>query len=187
MNVIDRPLPGVLLLEPKVFGDPRGYFYESYNAQVFYDLGITASFVQDNVSRSARGVLRGLHYQLDPHAQGKLVRVTAGEVFDVAVDLRRGSPTFGQWFGVMLTAENKRSLWVPPGFAHGFCVTSETAEFAYKVTDFYAPSADRCLLWNDPAIGIDWPDLGGEPILSDKDRRGVRLADAEINYTFLHV
>lgn len=187
MNVIERPLPDVLLLEPKVFGDSRGYFYESYNAQVFQGLGITASFVQDNVSRSGRGVLRGLHYQLDPHAQGKLVRVMAGEVFDVAVDIRRGSPTFGQWFGAMLTAENKRSLWVPPGFAHGFCVTSEMAEFAYKVTNFYAPAADRCLAWNDPDIGIDWPDMGSEPLLSDKDRRGVQLADAEINYTFSHV
>lgn len=186
MNIVETPLPGVLLLEPKVFGDARGYFYESYNAQVFPDLGIKETFVQDNVSRSQRGVLRGLHYQLDPHAQGKLVRVMTGEVFDVAVDIRRGSSTFGQWFGTMLTAENKRSLWVPPGFAHGFCVTSETAEFAYKVTNFYAPASDRCIIWNDPDIGIAWPGVGSEPLLSDKDRRGVRLTDAEINYIFPH-
>lgn len=184
MTIHETSLPGVFLIEPKVFGDSRGYFYESYNERAFHEAGITARFVQDNVSRSQRGVLRGLHYQLAPHAQGKLVRVMAGEVFDVAVDIRRGSPSFGRWYGVMLTAENKRSLWIPPGFAHGFCVTSETAEFTYKVTDFYAPAHDRSILWDDPDIGIDWPDEVNPALLSDKDRRGVRLADAEINFSF---
>jgi dTDP-4-dehydrorhamnose 3,5-epimerase len=184
MKIIETALDGVCLLEPRVFGDSRGYFYESYNRKIFHDLGITAEFVQDNVSRSARGVLRGLHYQLEPHAQGKLVRVMAGEVFDVAVDIRRGSPTFGRWYGAFLNAENKRSLWIPPGFAHGFCVTSDGAEFAYKCTALYAPAHDRSILWNDPAIGIAWPDGVDESLLSDKDRRGALLADAEINYAY---
>ena len=184
MTIHETALPGVFLIEPKVFGDARGYFYESYNERAFHEAGITARFVQDNVSRSQRGVLRGLHYQLEPHAQGKLVRVMAGEVFDVAVDIRRGSPTFGRWYGVLLTADNRRSLWVPPGFAHGFCVTSDTAEFTYKVTDFYAPTHDRSILWNDPEIGIAWLDEVNEALLSEKDRRGARLADAEINFTY---
>jgi dTDP-4-dehydrorhamnose 3,5-epimerase len=182
MNFIETPLPGVFIVEPKVFGDSRGYFYESFNEQAFRDRGIDLHFVQDNVSRSQKGVLRGLHYQMDPYAQGKYVRVMAGEVFDVAVDIRRGSPTFGQWFGASLSADNRRGLWVPPGFAHGFCVTSEAAEFTYKVTDFWTPTHDRSIIWNDPDIGIQWPEVVDEALLSDKDRRGVRLADAEINY-----
>ncbi|KQQ47306.1 dTDP-4-dehydrorhamnose 3,5-epimerase [Duganella sp. Leaf126] len=179
MNVITTPLEGVLVLEPRVFGDDRGYFFESYNARRFKELaGVDPVFVQDNHSRSAKGVLRGLHYQIQ-QAQGKLVRVTEGAVFDVAVDLRKSSPTFGQWFGIELSAENKRQLWVPAGFAHGFVVTSEVASFLYKTTDYWAPEFERAVLWNDPAIGIDWP-LDGAPQLSGKDQAAVLLADAEV-------
>ena len=179
MNVITTPLEGVLVLEPRVFGDDRGYFFESYNARRFKELsGVDPVFVQDNHSRSARGVLRGLHYQIQ-QAQGKLVRVTEGAVFDVAVDLRKSSPTFGKWFGIELSAENKRQLWVPAGFAHGFVVTSEVASFLYKTTDYWAPEFERAVLWNDPAIGINWP-LDGEPKLSGKDQAAVLLADAEV-------
>ncbi|HEX8601261.1 MAG TPA: dTDP-4-dehydrorhamnose 3,5-epimerase [Pseudoduganella sp.] len=179
MNVLQTPIDGLLVIEPKVFGDDRGFFYESFNAQRFAELtGVQLPFVQDNHSRSARGVLRGLHYQIQ-QAQGKLVRVTAGSVFDVAVDLRKSSPTFGKWHGVVLSAENRRQLWVPPGFAHGFAVTSDFAEFLYKTTDYYAPAHERALLWNDPAIGIDWP-LEGAPLLSAKDQNGLPLADAEV-------
>ncbi|TWI64221.1 dTDP-4-dehydrorhamnose 3,5-epimerase [Pseudoduganella lurida] len=179
MKVIPTPIEGLLVIEPTVFGDDRGFFYESFNAQKFADLtGVTLPFVQDNHSRSARGVLRGLHYQIR-QAQGKLVRVTAGSVFDVAVDLRRASPTFGKWFGVELSAENKRQFWIPPGFAHGFAVTSEFAEFLYKTTDYYAPEHERALLWNDPAVGIDWP-IDGVPLLSAKDQKALALADAEV-------
>ena len=179
MNVIQTAIPGVVIIEPKVFGDDRGFFYESYNQRRFEELTGTAPvFVQDNHSRSARGVLRGLHYQIQ-QTQGKLVRVTAGEVFDVCVDLRRSSPTFGQSVSVILSAENHRQFWVPPGFAHGFLVTSDSAEFLYKTTDYYAPQYERSLIWNDPALGIDWP-LQQEPLLSVKDKAGVPLASAEV-------
>jgi len=179
MNVIETPLAGLLVLEPKVFGDERGFFFESYNARRFAELtGVTAPFVQDNHSRSVKGVLRGLHYQIQ-QAQGKLVRVTAGAVFDVAVDIRKSSPTFGQWFGVELSADNKRQMWIPPGFAHGFTPLTDSAEFLYKTTDYWAPEHERCILWNDPAIGIDWH-LDGAPTLSPKDQTGKLLADAEV-------
>lgn len=179
MKATPLAIPEVLLFEPTVFGDARGFFYESFNAERFAALaGGRSDFVQDNHSRSSRGVLRGLHYQLPPKAQGKLVRAVQGEVFDVAVDIRRGSSTFGQWVGQHLSAENKRQMWIPPGFAHGFVVLSDTAEFLYKTTDYYAPELERCIAWNDPAIGIEWPtDL--TPNLSEKDRKGVALAEAE--------
>jgi dTDP-4-dehydrorhamnose 3,5-epimerase len=171
-------IPDVLVIEPKVFGDARGFFFESWNRRDFARLvGRDVEFVQDNHSASARNVLRGLHYQLQ-RPQGKLVRVVAGEVFDVAVDLRRSSPTFGRWVGERLSTENHRMLWVPPGFAHGFVVLSEEAEFLYKATDYYAPDDERTLLWNDPALGIAWP-LAGEPLLKPKDAAGKRLAEAE--------
>lgn len=179
MNVIPTELPDVLLLEPRVFGDERGFFFESFNARAFAEAtGLTREFVQDNHSRSVRGVLRGLHYQIS-QPQGKLVRVVAGEVFDVAVDLRRGSPTFGRWAGVNLSADNKRMMWVPEGFAHGFLVLSESAEFLYKTTDYYAPEHERCIRWDDPQLAIDWP-LQEAPQLSAKDRSGVVLAEAEL-------
>jgi dTDP-4-dehydrorhamnose 3,5-epimerase len=178
MKVTPGALPEVLVLEPRVFGDERGFFLESYNHRVFREAaGIDANFVQDNHSRSARNVLRGLHYQLK-QAQGKLVRVVAGEVFDVAVDLRRSSPRFGRWMGLHLSAENKRMLWIPAGFAHGFLALSESAEVLYKTTDYYAPEHERCVLWNDRDIGIDWP-LTGVPLVSGKDVRGVALKLAE--------
>ena len=183
MNVIKSSIPDVLILEPKVFGDARGFFFESFNARAFGQAtGIYANFVQDNHSRSARGVLRGLHYQLQ-NTQGKLVRCTSGEVWDVAIDLRRSSPTFRQWAGVRLTEENKRMLWVPPGFGHGFVVLSERADFLYKTTDYYNPSAERSILWNDPALKIDWKlnELGGaSPTLSAKDVAGTPLEKAEL-------
>ena len=170
MNVITTAIEGVLILEPKVFGDARGFFMESFNQKTFNDaVGHEVVFVQDNHSRSSKGVLRGLHYQLPPHAQGKLVRVTQGSVFDVAVDVRVDSPTYGKWVGVELSGENYRQFWLPPGMAHGFLVTSDSADFLYKATDFYAPHAERSVLWSDPSIGIDWPDSGGEPQLSPKD------------------
>ena len=179
MNVIQATLPEVLILEPGFFGDERGFFYESYNARAFAELaGITASFVQDNHSRSARNVLRGLHYQIR-QPQGKLVRVTMGEAFDVAVDIRKGSPTFGRWTANILSSDNRRMLWIPAGFAHGFLVTSDGAEVLYKTTDFWAPQYERCILWNDPDLGIPWP-LDGEPILSGKDRLGSPLRAAEV-------
>ena len=178
MNVIKSEIPDVLVIEPKVFGDDRGHFYESYNEREFVRrMGITACFVQDNHSRSARNVLRGLHYQVK-QAQGKLVRVVAGEVFDVAVDLRKSSPTWGKWTGARLSAENKRMLWIPVGFAHGFVVLSDSADFLYKTTDYYAPEYERCIIWNDPDIGIEWP--LEEPILAAKDKVGRRLKDAEV-------
>jgi dTDP-4-dehydrorhamnose 3,5-epimerase len=180
MNIINTAIPDVKIIEPKVFGDERGYFYESFSQRLFDDaVGRHVEFVQDNHSRSLRGVLRGLHYQLPPFAQGKLVRCTVGEVFDVAVDIRRSSPTFGQWVAVNLSAENKRQLWIPEGFAHGFVTLSEHAEFLYKTTSYYAPSHDRGVLWSDPAIGIAWPDCG--PLqLSGKDQVQPLLADAEL-------
>ncbi|MBF8723040.1 dTDP-4-dehydrorhamnose 3,5-epimerase [Pseudomonas guariconensis] len=171
-------IPDVILFEPRIFGDARGFFFESFNQRVFEDaVGKTVRFVQDNHSRSAKGVLRGLHYQIQ-NAQGKLVRVVEGEVFDVAVDMRRSSPTFGHWVGAHLSAENKHQLWVPEGFAHGFIVLSETAEFLYKTTDYYAPDYERCLAWNDPQVAIHWP-LVEEPLLSDKDKLGKSLAEAD--------
>lgn len=180
MNVIPTAIPDVKLIEPRVFGDHRGFFLESWNARTFADAGLELNFVQDNHSRSTQGILRGLHYQM-VHPQGKLVRVTQGEVFDVAVDIRKGSPSFGQWVGVHLSAENHRMLWVPPGFAHGFLVLSETADFLYKCTDYYAPEHDRCIRWNDPDIGIDWPLEGiDSPVLSAKDAAGAWLKDAEV-------
>jgi len=179
MNIIDTPLPGVTLIEPRVFGDARGFFLESWNAKGFADAGLDLAFVQDNHSRSARGVLRGLHYQLT-NPQGKLVRVTHGAVFDVAVDIRRSSPHFGRWVGYELSAENHRMLWIPPGFAHGFLVLSETADFLYKCTSLYDPPSDRGIRWNDPAIGIAWPGLAAEPLLSAKDAAAPLLADAEV-------
>lgn len=179
MNVIATCLPDVLIIEPKVFGDDRGFFYESFNARAFAEAtGCTLPFVQDNHSRSTRGVLRGLHYQIE-QAQGKLVRVTAGEVLDIAVDIRRSSPTFGQWAGVRLSAQNHRQLWVPPGFAHGFVVLSESADFLYKTTDYYAPAAERCIRWDDPQLAIDW-ELEGAPILSAKDQNGKALHEADL-------
>jgi dTDP-4-dehydrorhamnose 3,5-epimerase len=178
MKIHPTPLEGVLLIEPTVFGDERGYFYESYNARRFAELtGVTAHFVQDNHSRSAKGVLRGMHYQIQ-QPQGKLMRVTAGAVFDVVLDLRKSSATFGQWYGVELSADNKKQLWIPPGFAHGFTVTSDMAEVQYKTTDYWAPEFERSVIWNDPAVGIAWP-LEGEPLLSAKDKGGVPLAQAE--------
>jgi dTDP-4-dehydrorhamnose 3,5-epimerase len=176
--VAPTAIADVLLIEPKVFGDPRGFFLESWNAKSFAEAGIAATFVQDNHSRSPRGVLRGLHYQIR-QPQGKLVRVVAGEVFDVAVDLRRASPTFARWVGERLSADNKRMLWIPPGFAHGFLVLSESADFLYKTTDYYAPEHERVLAWNDPELGIKWP-LAGTPTLSGRDAVGTRLRDAEV-------
>lgn len=179
MQVVSTELPGVIILEPQVFGDERGFFYESFNARAFAQAtGLQREFVQDNHSRSRRGVLRGLHYQVQ-QAQGKLVRVTAGEVYDVAVDLRRSSPTFGKWTGVILSAENKRQFWVPEGLAHGFVVLSEVAEFLYKTTDYYAPEHERCIRWDDPTLAIDWP-LQDTPQLSAKDQAGLSFADAQV-------
>lgn len=179
MKATPLAIPDVILLEPKVFGDDRGFFFESFNHRRFEEaVGKPVTFVQDNHSRSVKNVLRGLHYQIQ-QPQGKLVRVVQGEVFDVAVDLRRSSATFGKWMGAHLSAENKRQLWVPEGFAHGFVVLSETADFLYKTTDYYAPAHERCIAWNDPALGIKWPLTGG-PSLSGKDQQGVLLIDAEV-------
>ncbi len=179
MNVIPTAIPEVLILESRVFGDARGFFFESFNQRTFNQaVGQEVPFVQDNHSRSRRGVLRGLHYQIK-QPQGKLVRVVRGNVFDVAVDIRKGSPTFGRWVGVELSEDNHRQMWVPPGFAHGFVVTSESADFLYKTTDYYAPEHERCIAWNDEAIGIAWP-LDGAPHLSAKDQTGQLLATAEV-------
>ncbi|MBJ6723151.1 dTDP-4-dehydrorhamnose 3,5-epimerase [Geomesophilobacter sediminis] len=178
MNVIPTEIPEVLIIEPKVFGDARGFFFESFNQKVWEEkTGVTRPFVQDNHSRSARNVLRGLHYQIR-QPQGKLVRVVLGEVFDVAVDIRRNSPTFGKWVGRHLSAENKRQMWVPEGFAHGFVVISEVAEFLYKTTDYWAPEYERCIAWNDPDLGILWP-IQGEPLLAVKDANGVKFSQSE--------
>ena len=183
MQATPLAIADVMLIEPKVFGDSRGFFYESFNQQAFDQAtGVHLPFVQDNHSRSRRGVLRGLHYQLPPKAQGKLVRVVRGAVFDVAVDIRRDSPTYGQWVGVELSEENHRQLWIPPGLAHGFVVLSETADFLYKTTDTYSPAHERSIRWDDPAIGIDWPLAAhgiSEPLLSDQDRAGRLLPEAE--------
>ncbi|CAN7746342.1 dTDP-4-dehydrorhamnose 3,5-epimerase [Caballeronia sp. LjRoot29] len=178
IHVTDTALPEVVVIEPEVFGDARGFFYESFNSRDFSEhVQAGVEFVQDNHSQSGRGVLRGLHYQTE-HAQGKLVRVMDGEVFDVVVDIRKSSPQFGKWSGVKLSAENRRQVWVPPGFAHGFVVLSESAQCLYKTTDYWYPEHERILLWNDPAIGIEWP-INFEPMLSAKDAAGLRLADAE--------
>lgn len=179
MRVIDTALADVKILEPRVFGDGRGFFLESWNRRLFAELGLPADFVQDNHSRSQRHVLRGLHYQLN-QPQGKLVRVVRGAVFDVAVDLRRASPTFGRWEGFELSEDNRRMAWIPPGFAHGFLVLSDSADFLYKATEYYAPEHERCVAWNDPDIGIDWPLAGAEPVLSAKDQAGAPLARAEV-------
>jgi dTDP-4-dehydrorhamnose 3,5-epimerase len=181
VDVKTTSIPGVLIIEPKVFGDDRGFFYESFNERRFIELtgreeGLR--FVQDNHSKSARNVLRGLHYQLK-QPQGKLVRVVSGEVFDVAVDIRKSSPTFGHWVGVILSADNKRQLWIPEGFAHGFAVLSQSAETLYKTTDYWAPEHERCIVWNDPDIGIDWP-IDASPMLSAKDQKGELFANAEV-------
>ncbi len=179
MQIVQTAIPEVLVIEPQVFGDERGFFFESFNQQKFAQLtGVKTEFVQDNHSKSAKNVLRGLHYQIQ-QPQGKLVRVVAGEVFDVAVDVRRNSATFGKWVGVILSAANKRQLWVPPGFAHGFLVLEDHTEFLYKTTDYYAPQYERCIRWDDPDIGIDWP-LDGTPLLSAKDQVGVSLTQAEV-------
>lgn len=180
MQATRLSIPDVVLLEPKVFGDARGFFFESFNQKAFNEAtGTDHQFVQDNHSRSTKGVLRGLHYQIQ-QPQGKLVRVVQGAVFDVAVDIRRSSPTFGQWVGVELSADNHRQLWVPPGLAHGFLVLSDTADFLYKTTDYYAPEHERCIAWNDPALAIVWPDMGMAPCLSGKDQRGLGLAEAPV-------
>ncbi len=179
VHILNSAIPDVLILEPRVFGDERGFFYESYNQRKWQEItGLKTTFVQDNHSRSTRNVLRGLHYQVVA-PQGKLVRVVLGEVFDVAVDLRRNSPTFGRWTGVILSAENKRQLWVPEGFAHGFLVLSEIAEFLYKTTDYWSPEHERCIIWNDPDLAINWP-LQGEPVLASKDAKGTAFRDAEV-------
>jgi dTDP-4-dehydrorhamnose 3,5-epimerase len=179
ITVTPTRLPEVLIVEPKVFGDARGFFTESWNEERFNQAtGNTLRFVQDNHSRSSRGVLRGLHFQRPPHAQGKLVRCVAGSVFDVAVDMRRSSPRFGQWAGMELSADNQKQLWVPPGFAHGFLVLSETADFLYKTTDYYAPQAEGSVRWDDPTVSISWPDTGVAPLLADKDAKAPWLADA---------
>jgi dTDP-4-dehydrorhamnose 3,5-epimerase len=179
MNVIKTPIDGLLMLKPKVFGDKRGFFFESFNASQFQEAsGLEVNFVQDNHSRSSRGILRGLHYQLPPKAQGKLVRVVVGEVFDVAVDIRKSSPTFGQWYGLILSAENKRQFWIPPGFAHGFLTLSEHAEFLYKTTDYYSPEHEGSIRWDDPELAIAWP-FDNEPQLSAKDQQSKNFIAAE--------
>ena len=179
MQIINTSIAEIIILEPKVFGDERGFFMETYQARQFMELGLPTQFVQDNHSGSRHGILRGLHYQIR-QAQGKLVRVIAGEVFDVAVDLRKTSPTFGKWVGAALSTQNKRSIWIPVGFAHGFYVLSDWAEIVYKTTDYYAPEWERSLLWNDPELGIEWPIVGQQaPILSAKDVAGTHLKDAE--------
>ena len=178
MNVLTTSIPDLLIIEPKVFGDDRGFFFESFNEKVWEECtGVTRKFVQDNHSKSGANVLRGLHYQIS-RPQGKLVRVVSGEVYDVAVDIRRGSPTFGNWEGCYLSAANKRQFWVPEGFAHGFLVVSDSAEFLYKTTDYYAPDFERCIAWNDPDLAITWPTVG-KPILSPKDLQGMPFADVE--------
>lgn len=183
MKFVPCAIPDLLLIEFDVFADPRGYFVESYNQKAFHKFGLTVPFIQDNISSSSRGTLRGLHYQLNPHAQGKLVRATQGAVFDVAVDIRKGSPYYGQWVGVELSEENKLALFIPPGFAHGFYVLSDRAQFMYKCTDLYAPEVDRGIIWNDPEIGIEWP-ISGDLILSEKDKSRPLLRDAENNLVY---
>jgi dTDP-4-dehydrorhamnose 3,5-epimerase len=181
MKVTPTHIPDVLVIEPKVFGDSRGFFYESFNQLAFNQAtGLEVQFVQDNHSRSAKGVLRGLHYQLPPHAQGKLVRCTRGAVWDVAVDIRKSSTTFGQWAGVELTEDNHKQFWIPPGFAHGFIVLSDSADFLYKTTAYYSPTHDRCIVWNDHSIDIQWPNSGTQLALSEKDANGLTLTRADL-------
>jgi dTDP-4-dehydrorhamnose 3,5-epimerase len=184
MEFIKTAIPEVILIKPKVFGDDRGFFIETYKKSLFHANGIDVEFIQDNHSKSAKGVLRGLHYQLNPFAQGKLVRCVNGAVFDVAVDIRRGSPTFGKWVGYELSAENKAMLWIPPGFAHGFVTLVDDTEFVYKTTNEYAPSCDRGIKYDDPAIGIEWPQIDGGLLLSAKDQQQPLLAGAEINFVY---
>ena len=185
MRVTETKIHSLLIIEPRVFGDERGFFFESYNEKVFNEAtGVSPRFVQDNHSKSVKGVLRGLHYQLPPRAQGKLVRVVQGEVFDVAVDIRKGSPTYGQWVGEVLSAENKKQLWIPPGFAHGFLTLSDTAEFLYKTTDYWSPEHERAIIWNDATLNIDWPLKGIEPTLAAKDAAAVAFSVAEIPVGF---
>lgn len=180
MKVIETKIPGLLIIEPRVFGDERGFFFENYNEKAFNEAtGIAPRFVQDNHSKSVKGVLRGLHYQLTPRAQGKLVRVVQGEVFDVAVDIRKGSPTYGQWVGEVLSAENKKQLWIPPGFAHGFFTLSDTAEFLYKTTDYWSPEHERAIIWNDATLKIEWPLNGQEPMLAAKDAAAVAFVEVD--------
>lgn len=180
MKATQTSIPDVWVIEPRVFGDERGFFFESFNEKAFNEAtGNKLPFVQDNHSKSTKGVLRGLHYQLPPRAQGKLVRVVQGEVFDVAVDIRKGSATYGQWVAEVLSAENKKQLWIPPGFAHGFLTLSETAEFLYKTTDYWAPEFERSIVWNDESIGINWPTCGSEPVLAKKDAEAKRLINAD--------
>ena len=179
MNIIPTAIPDILIMEPNVFGDSRGFFFESYNEKKFMEMsGLKVTFVQDNHSRSKKHVLRGLHYQIQ-QPQGKLVRVIGGEVFDVGVDIRRSSPTFGKWVGEYLTAENKKQMWVPAGFAHGFLVLSDIAEFLYKTTDYWAPEHERCIQWNDPVLNVQWP-ITGNPLVSEKDEQGASFEDAEV-------
>lgn len=186
LTVVPTEIPGVLILEPKVFGDSRGFFLESFNQDTFRQAtGLDVTFVQDNHSRSRKGVLRGLHYQLPPYAQGKLVRVVSGSVFDVAVDIRRDSPTYGRWVGVSLTAENHKQLWIPPGLAHGFLVTSESADFLYKATALYAPEHERCIAWNDPTLAINWQ-MSTNPIVSTKDAAGTSLLSHALQTNLTH-
>ena len=183
MKVTETKIPGLLIIEPRVFGDERGFFFESFNEKAFFEAtGVKPSFVQDNHSKSAKGVLRGLHYQLPPKAQGKLVRVVQGEVFDVAVDIRKESPTYGQWVGEILSADNKKQLWIPPGFAHGFLTLSDTAEFLYKTTDYWSPEHERAILWNDVTLKIDWPLNGLTPQLAAKDAAAAAFSAAEISF-----
>lgn len=185
MKVTETKIPGLLIIEPRVFGDERGFFFESFNEKAFVEAtGVKTSFVQDNHSKSAKGVLRGLHYQLPPKAQGKLVRVVQGEVFDAAVDIRKDSPTYGQWVGEILSADNKKQLWIPPGFAHGFLTLSDTAEFLYKTTDYWSPEHERAILWNDDTLKIDWPLNGLTPQLAAKDAAAVAFSAAEIPASF---
>ena len=185
MRVTETKIHSLLIIEPRVFGDERGFFFESYNEKVFNEAtGVSPRFVQDNHSKSVKGVLRGLHYQLPPRAQGKLVRVVQGEVFDVAVDIRKGSPTYGQWVGEVLSAENKKQLWIPPGFAHGFLTLSDTAEFLYKTTDYWSPEHERAILWNDATLNIDWPLNGTQPTLAAKDAAALAFSEAEIPTAF---
>lgn len=185
MKVTETKIPGLLIIEPRIFGDERGFFFESFNEKSFAEAtGVKPCFVQDNHSKSAKGVLRGLHYQLPPKAQGKLVRVIHGEVFDVAVDIRKDSPTYGQWVGEVLSADNKKQLWIPPGFAHGFLTLSDTAEFLYKTTDYWSPEHERAILWNDDTLKIDWPLNGLTPQLAAKDAAAVSFSAAEIPASF---
>lgn len=182
MNITQGPLAGLLIIEPKVFSDQRGWFFEAYRKDILSSAGLNDMFVQENISSSAKGAVRGMHYQLKPHAQGKLIRVLRGSVFDVALDIRRGSATFGRWFSIELSAENKKAIYIPIGFAHGFCALEDNTEFMYSCSDYYHPEAERSIRWNDPAIGIKWPSIGDASLMKQKDAEAPLLADAEINF-----